>query len=250
MRCYRMTLAYDGTDYSGWQIQPETSTVQGAMESALRRILGEPVRLVASGRTDAGVHARGQVVSFRCSTRLTPEVLCRALNANTPEDIYVQQVRVAPDDFHAIRDAIAKRYRYVIQDSAPRDLFSRAFSWCIPHSLNVAHMQEAAGYLIGRHDFRSFEAAGAPRKTTVRTVSELTVERQQRETHCPLVVDIRADGFLYNMVRNIVGSLVLVGRGERPADWIQDVLNARDRTLAGPTAPASGLTLWEVQYAR
>ena len=119
------------------------------MEAALRRIVGEPVRVVASGRTDAGVHARGQVVSFRCCTRLTPEVLCRALNANTPDDIYVQQVSVAPDDFHAIRDAVAKRYRYVIQDGAHRDLFSRAYSWYIPQPLDVAHMQ-ASSRIPGR----------------------------------------------------------------------------------------------------
>ncbi len=248
MRCYRMTLAYDGTAYCGWQFQPGARTVQGVLEAALLQIVGSPVRIVGSGRTDAGVHAVGQVASFRCCTRLTPEVFCRALNANTPDDIYVRQVCVAADDFHAIRCAVAKRYRYVIQDGANRDLFLRAYSWYVPQPLDVDGLTTAATYLVGKHDFRSFEAAGAPRKTSVRTVSELSVQRVSRDATESIVIEIEANGFLYNMVRNIVGSLVLVGRGERPARWIQTVLEAQDRALAGPTAPACGLTLLLVRY--
>ena len=250
MRSYRMTLAYDGTAYCGWQIQPGQATVQEAVERALQRIVGQRVPVVASGRTDSGVHAQGQVVSFRCRTRLEPEVLCRALNANTPEDLYVKQVVEAPDGFHAIRDAVSKRYRYVIQDGPNRDLFLRAYSWHFPQSLNVASMSQAATSLVGRHDFSSFEAAGAPRKTSVRTVSELCVERIDYDTSQGIVIEIEAeaDGFLYNMVRNIVGSLVLVGRGQQQPAWIDAVLASADRKQAGPTAPAHGLTLLVVRY--
>jgi tRNA pseudouridine38-40 synthase len=241
-------LAYDGTAYAGWQLQPRVPTIQGTLEEALQRVVGRPVRIAASGRTDAGVHALGQVASFRCDTQLTPEVLRRALNANTPPDIDVSEVRLAPDQFHATRDAVAKRYRYVIQDGPHRDVFSRTTAWHLPKVLDVPRMQAGAALLVGRHDFQSFEAAGAPRKTSVRTIHELQITRFERQVWQPLAIDVEADGFLYNMVRNIVGSLVLVGRGVQPPEWIGRVLAAFDRTCAGPTAPAHGLTLLHVRY--
>ncbi len=249
MRSYRMTVAYDGTDYHGWQIQPGEVTIQGTLEAALQSVVGQPVRVVASGRTDAGVHARGQVVSFRCATRLEPDVLRRALNANTPDDIWVRQVLAAADGFHAIRDAVSKRYQYIIQDGVDRDLFARAYNWYVPQTLHVANMSEAAACLVGQHDFSSFEAAGAPRKTSVRTVTRLSVENRGDATERKIIIDIQANGFLYNMVRNIVGSLVLVGRGRQEVQWLAAVLAAKDRKQAGPTAPAHGLTLMEVRYA-
>lgn len=245
---YRMTLAYDGTAYAGWQVQPGLPTVQGTLEAALEQIVGARVRVVASGRTDAGVHALAQVAGFRCVTRLAPEVLRRAINAHIPDDIYVAELQVAPDGFHAIRDALAKRYRYVIQDGPHRDLFARTTSWHLHSGLDVAQMQAGARYLVGRHDFRSFESAGAPRRHSVRTIYALQIERFARRRLQPLAIEVEADGFLYNMVRNIVGSLVLVGRRERPPDWIAQVLAACDRTQAGPTAPACGLMLWSVRY--
>jgi tRNA pseudouridine38-40 synthase len=248
MPCFRMTLAYDGTAYAGWQVQPGLPTIQGALEDALQRIVGARVRVVASGRTDAGVHALAQVAGFRCETRLTPDTLRRAINANTPDDIYVSELCAAPDDFHAIRDAVAKRYRYVIQDGPQRDVFARSTAWQLPGVLDVPPMQAGARYLVGQHDFRSFETAGAPRRSSVRTVHALDVHRLDHHYLQPLAIEVEADGFLYNMVRNIVGSLVLVGRGEQPPDWIARVLAARDRTQAGPTAPALGLTLVNVQY--
>lgn len=248
MRDYRMTLAYDGTAYSGWQVQPGRVTVQAKIEWALRRITGQPVRAVASGRTDAGVHAAGQVVSFRCRTRLEPPVFRRALEANTPEDIHVRRVEVAPWGFHAIRDAICKRYRYVIQDGLERDLFRRAYSWYVPRALDVASMRQAAKLLIGRHDFKSFQAAGSPRQSSIRTIFRLDVARTRHEFAPSIMIDIEADGFLYNMVRNIVGSLVLVGHGRENVEWMGRVLAAADRAQAGPTAPAHGLTLWHVRY--
>ncbi len=147
--CFRITLAYDGTAYAGWQLQPNVPTIQGRLEEALQRIVGVPVRIAASGRTDAGVHALGQVASFRCETRLTPEVLCRALNAHTPPDILVAEVRLAPERFHATRDAVSKRYRYVIQDGPHRDVFSRTTTWHVPEVLDVARMQAGAQRLVG-----------------------------------------------------------------------------------------------------
>ncbi|MFW6168903.1 MAG: tRNA pseudouridine(38-40) synthase TruA [Planctomycetota bacterium] len=248
MRDYRMTLAYDGAAYSGWQVQPGKATVQEKIESALRKITGGAVRVVASGRTDAGVHAMGQVASFRCRTRLQPSVLRRALEANTPEDIHIRHLELAPFGFHAIRDAISKRYRYVIQDGPERDLFRRAYSWYIPRRLDVVGMRRAAGVLIGRHDFQSFQASGSPRLSSIRTVSALDVMRTKQEFAESIVIEIEADGFLYNMVRNIVGSLVLVGRGRENVEWMGRVLAAGDRAHAGPTAPPHGLTLWKVRY--
>ena len=147
--CFRITLAYDGTAYAGWQLQPSVPTIQGTLEQALQRIVGVPVRVAASGRTDAGVHALGQVASFQCDTRLTPEVLRRALNANTPPDIFVSEVRLAPDRFHATRDAVSKRYRYVIQDGPQRDVFSRTTAWHVPEVLDVPRMQAGAQWLVG-----------------------------------------------------------------------------------------------------
>ena len=249
MRCFRLTIAYDGTPFAGWQVQPDQLTVQGALEQALQRITGESIRTVASGRTDAGVHALRQVVSFRSATSLRSDVLCRAINANTPEEIHVWEVSQAADDFHAIRDAVAKRYRYMVQDGPHRDLFARKYSWHVPRRLDLEAMRAGARHLVGRHDFASFQAAGAPRKSSVRTIHELRLERVSRHGTDPMSIEVEADGFLYNMVRNIAGTLVCVGRGDKPADWVASVLAGRQRSLAGPTAPALGLMLLSVQYA-
>jgi len=248
MRFFRLTLSYDGTAYVGWQVQDNGRTIQAELEAALRRITGEAIRAVASGRTDAGVHALGQVVSFHSDTRLAPEVLCKALNANLPQDIVVREVREAPAGFHAIRDAVRKRYRYVVQDGPIRDAFSRMYAWHFVHILDVPAMRAAAQLLLGKHDFSSFEASGSPRVSSVRMIHDLTVERRTGDFLERVVFEVEADGFLYNMVRNLVGSLVEVGRGRREPDWIGQVLAARDRKLAGATAPPQGLFLVNVDY--
>lgn len=248
MRWLKVTIAYDGTHFFGWQVQPDKRTVQQTLEEAIERVTGERRRVIASGRTDAGVHAIGQVVSFQSESRLEAEVLRRALEANTPADLSVLRVEDAPPGFDACRHARQKRYRYVIQDGVPRDVFARAYAWYIPRRLDVEAMQRAAAPLVGTHDFRSFEASGSPRVSTVRTVTQLDVRRCDAQGFGRVVIEIAADGFLYNMVRNIVGSLVAVGRGRRPSHWVREVLQAGDRRLAGPTAPAHGLFLVEVQY--
>jgi tRNA pseudouridine38-40 synthase len=248
MRSFRLILSYDGTAYVGWQVQAHGRTIQAELEAALLQVTGQRVRAAASGRTDAGVHAIGQAVSFCCDTRLSADVLRKALDANLPRDIVVREVREAPDGFHAIRDALRKRYRYVIQDGPIQDVFGRAYTWYVPQRLDVEAMQSAAQSLVGTHDFSSFEAAGSPRVSSVRTIYELTIERRSGDFLERVIVEVEADGFLYNMVRNLVGSLVEVGSGRRQPPWIVAVLSGQDRKLAGMTAPPQGLFLVSVNY--
>jgi tRNA pseudouridine38-40 synthase len=246
---FRLTLAYDGTDFAGWQQHPRRRTIQEELETALARITGLRPRCKASGRTDAGVHALGQVVSFCSATRLDPAVLCKALNAELPEDMLVFEVARAPDGFDALRDAIGKRYRYVIEDGRLRDLFNRHYVWHIHHKLDVPAMQAAAAGLLGTHDFISFQTSGSSRLTTERTVRDLTVERIASNLTDRVVIEVAADGFLYNMVRNIAGTLVAVGRGKEAVTWPAEVVKMRDRRKAGMTAPAQGLFLVGVEYS-
>lgn len=247
MRTLKLTLAYDGTDFAGWQSQPAQRTIQGVIEATLQTVTGEPHRIAASGRTDAGVHALGQVVSFDTNSHLPAERLLRALNSGLPEDVAViESVDVRPG-FHAIRDAIRKRYRYVVDDGPTADIFRRRYAWHYRQRLDALAMQRAARPLVGTHDFRSFETGWPNRETSVRTVLDLRVERQPADSNL-IHVEIEADGFLYNMVRAIVGTLVEVGRGARGESWPADALAAMDRRAAGPTAPARGLFLLRVDY--
>ena len=248
MTTFRLTLAYDGSEFAGWQRQPGKRTIQGELEETLGRITGQRPKCTASGRTDAGVHALGQVVSFASDTNLAPEVLTKALNAELPEDMLVFDVAVAPAGFHALRDALRKRYRYVIEDGRIRDLFDRRHVWHIYRRLDIEAMAAAAVPLVGTHDFASYETTGSPRLTTVRTVFDLLVERRAAERTERVIIEVEADGFLYNMVRNIVGTLVQVGKGKESPNWPAEVLAQRDRTKAGMTAPAQGLFLVGVEY--
>ena len=248
VRFFRATIAYDGGAYYGWQWQPGKQTVQAEIEKALRKITGRVVRIMASGRTDAGVHAIGQVISFAVATRLDPDTIRQALDASVPFDITVRDVAYAPDGFHAVRDAVCKRYRYVIQDGPNRDVLARDRVWWIKKRLDIHAMREAARFLVGEHDFAAFQGSGSKRISTVRAVHELTVRRESIEPWERVVVEIEANGFLYNMVRNIVGSLMVVGRHAQPPEWIAEVLKTRDRRRAGPTAPPHGLFLVSVTY--
>ncbi len=248
MPTFKLTLAYDGTDFVGWQWQPGRRTLQEELEKALERITCQKTRCVASGRTDAGVHALGQVVSFQSPTRLSGPELCKGLNAELPEDMLVFEVTEAPSDFHAIRDALRKRYRYMIQDGRPRDIFDRKYVWHLYQRLDVEAMAEAAKSLLGQHDFVAFQTSGSSRLTTERTVLDVLVERRQAELTDRVIIEVEADGFLYNMVRNIAGTLVEVGKGKQPVTWPAEVLASRDRRQAGMTAPPQGLFLVGVQY--
>lgn len=248
-----MTVAYDGTLYCGWQVQPNGTTIQAMLERAIAQVCHERTRVTGSGRTDSGVHAIAQVASFSlASWRATAAALCRALNSKLPADIAISEIVDAPEDFHAIRDANGKRYRYQLQIGGIRDPFEYRFRWHLQGPIDCHAMQEAANHLIGKHDFASFQAAGADRKTTIRDVRELTIFEQRGraggDSGRLVAIEIEADGFLYNMVRNIVGSLIEVGRGKQGPAWLADVLHVVDRTQAGPTAPPQGLFLMRVVY--
>jgi tRNA pseudouridine38-40 synthase len=249
MRCIKLTLAYDGTAYAGWQSQPDRTTVQGTLEAAIEKIVGHPASVLASGRTDAGVHALGQVATFHTGNPLPADVLGRALNAQLPRDVAVLAVEDMPEGFHPIRDALRKRYRYLIHDGPVRDVFRRDYCWHYVHGrLDASAMHRAAAALQGRHDFSSFESSGAPRADSIRTVFEFTVQRGRAGEGDLVAFEIEADGFLYNMVRALVGTLVEVGRAARGEHWPAAVLQAADRRAAGPTAPPQGLFLVSVSY--
>lgn len=272
MPTFKLTIAYDGTNYSGWQLQPDRPTVQGEVERALAKITQQQVRVTGSSRTDTGVHALGQVVSFTCATRLDAATIQRALNHELPDDIAVYASEIVPDDFHAIRDAKRKRYRYLIQNHPVRNVFALRYSWHYWERLDAEAMQQAAQHLVGEHDFKSFENQGTERETSVRRLFEVTVcrggegsgieDRGSRPGDGPhplassslltprstILLEIEGNGFLYNMVRNIVGTLVEVGRGARDEAWVREVLAACDRTKAGQTAPPQGLFLLWVEY--
>jgi len=248
MRSVKLTLAYDGTAYSGWQLQPARKTIQGVLENILKKITTEEIRVLASGRTDAGVHALGQVVGFRTSSLLPNDVLLRAINAQLPHDISVLECSNAPANFHAIGNAIRKKYRYVIHDGPIRPVFERTYCWKIQQRLDAQAMDQAAQNLLGKHDFSSFETSGAPRESSIRNVTEICVKRGNADRSDFVTLEIAADGFLYNMVRAIVGTLVEVGRHAQSEAWISEVLEAKNRKMAGQTAPPQGLFLVNVDY--
>jgi tRNA pseudouridine38-40 synthase len=245
MRNIKLTLSYDGTDFQGWQTQPRYRTVQETLEKAIAALTGEErVRVNTSGRTDAGVHAVGQVVNFYTATQHPPQVIVRAVNANLPPDIVVKDAADMPQSFDANRDAKRKLYRYVIHDGAVPDPFMRCYAWHCRHKLDAAKMRQAAEPLKGRHDFHSFETEWPNRMSSVRTITHLAVNRCGEY----IWLDVEADGFLYNMVRAIAGTLVNVGRGYWPVEQVAAILAAEDRAQAGPTAPPQGLFLMRVTY--
>ncbi len=245
MRNFRLVLGYDGSDFHGWQLQPGLRTVQQVLEEALARLTGEQrVRVNASGRTDTGVHAVGQVVNFHSATKLSADVLLRAVNAHLPDDVVVRQAEVVAGDFDANRDARRKLYRYVIHDGPVPDLFHRRYCHHSRWPLDAAAMSRAARALAGTHDFRCFETEWPNRASSVRTITHIAVNRFGEW----LWLDVEADGFLYNMVRAIAGTLINVGRGYWPEEEVAAIVSSGDRTRAGPTAPAQGLFLMRVAY--
>lgn len=241
---YRMTVSYDGKGFAGWQIQPQLRTVQGCIQEALTALLKSPVTIHGSGRTDTGVHALGQVFHFKAGTTIPIDRMLKAVNAYLPKDIAVTEAVVADPRFHARFDVKEKTYRYRILNTAVRSPLHHHYAWHVAEPLDVAAMAAAAGFLIGRHDFAGFAAAGSSQKTTVRTLMRAEVWREGDE----ILLEFAADGFLYHMVRNLVGTLVDVGTGRKPPLWVKDILAAANRSLAGITAPPQGLYLMHVKY--
>lgn len=241
---YKMTVQYDGTRYSGWQRQGNTpSTIQYRIEQCLTRLLGEEIEISGSGRTDAGVHALGQVVNFRAEKRLDCSQFLVELNANLPEDITVTDLRIASDRFRARLDAKEKTYRYTINNSSFTDVFRRKYEYQITELLDVDIMEQAAKMLLGTHDFKGF-STGRTKKSTVRSIKSIHITRDGNK----LYLDFTGNGFLYNMVRILTGTLIEVGLHKREPESILAVFEANDRTLAGFTAPPHGLCLMEVTY--
>ncbi|MFM1654493.1 tRNA pseudouridine(38-40) synthase TruA [Brevibacillus sp. B_LB10_24] len=244
MKRLKCTIAYDGTDYSGFQVQPEQVTVQGEIEAALSRITGESIQITGSGRTDAGVHARGQVIHFDTSCQIPLDKWRFVLANQLPDSIVVRSVEEAAPDFHARFDVKQKEYRYCIDNAAVPDVFCHRYADHIRYPLDIDRMRLAAGHLIGEHDFTSFCSAKTFVEDKVRRLFDLRVEREGER----IWVICRGNGFLYNMVRIIVGTLVEAGQGKRHPDEFPGILAARDREAAGKTAPAKGLIMWEVLY--
>jgi len=263
MRNIRLTIAYDGTDYVGWQVQPNGPSVQTTVESAIAKLTGETTRLQAAGRTDSGVHALGQVANFSSRCAIPCANIRAGLQTFLPDDIVVRDVEDVSSDFHATYSATKKRYRYVIFNSGVPDPFVRRYAWRVPADLDSEAMHDAAQHLVGTHDFRCFESHFPNRATSVRTVSEAVVGRHAgwpvwnqpdslNEKPCAegqfIWFEIVADGFLYNMVRAIMGTLIKVGRNVWQPEAVHDIIQGGDRAAAGETAPACGLYLVDVSY--
>lgn len=240
----KLTIEYDGTDYCGWQVQPNGTSIQQTIEAALEKILGAKIRLNGSGRTDAGVHARGQVANFIHDGEVDLWRLQRGLNAVTPRDIAIRRVEAAREDFDARRDARLRYYRYRIWGDPWPSAIERRYSWHVHEPLDLGAMERAVSGLEGEHDFASFQAAGCEAAHSVRRVYKNSIRRERELVY----YDVEANAFLRHMVRNIVGTLVEIGRGERTPESFAALIDAKDRTLAGPTAPATGLFLMEVRY--
>jgi len=242
MRTYRIVLAYDGTDFRGWQRQPEGRTVQGVLEEAIRKITRKRVAVHGAGRTDAGVHALAQVASFRGAFRLSDEVLLRALNAVLPEDVRIFSLEEAPPGFHARKSARSKVYRYRIVRAPQMSPLDRRYALHWPYPLKVGAMREAARLFARTADFTAF--ASNRDRTPVRTVTRSELRRSGDE----IVYTIESQGFLRYMVRTIVGTLLEVGRGRIRPEQVEEIFRLKDRSRAGATAPAKGLTLVRVDY--
>lgn len=244
MRNIKLTVAYEGTDFHGFQVQPRLRTVQGELEQAIRKLTGEEIQVTGSGRTDAGVHAWGQIVNFYTSSRIPTEKWAIAMNVTLPDDLVIRAAEEVVESFHSRFDAVGKIYRYQIDRGVYPDVFARRYAWHVPYALDVQRMRDAAESLVGRHDFTSFCNAATPLEDKVREVQQISlVERGHL-----LYLTVQGTGFLWNMVRIIAGTLVDVGRGRIDSQRVSAILQARDRTLAGVTAPAHGLTLLEVLY--
>ena len=242
---FMLTIEYDGTCYHGWQRQPNGPTIQEALEKALETMMRQKITLIGSGRTDAGVHALGQTANFACHTNMAPGQIHRGLNSLLPDDIVIRSCLEVTDQFHSRYDAIKKTYRYCILNDPLPSAVGRQYAWWIRSPLDMIAMQQAAQHLLGAHDFRAFEGAGSPRSHTIRRVLDAQWKHQPPNR---MAFEVTADGFLRYMVRNIVGTLVMVGLRKITSEQFRVILESRDRARAAATAPARGLFLVGVSY--
>ena len=280
MRNVRLTISYDGTNYCGWQRQKENhphllppksphllsspsrgeewkergrieeggerGTIQGTIEERLEKLLQEKIKLTGSGRTDSGVHAFGQVANFKTKSTLSLKEIGRGLNALLPKDIRIKRLILVPERFNSRYDLLSKTYHYVIsrQDSP----FLLNYAYFCPYKLDLSAMKKASGFLIGKHNFSSFQAAGSKIKKSVRSIKKLSIRKKKTSCSDLITIKVEASGFLYKMVRNIVGTLLEVGKGKIAPEELKKILHKKDRKFAGPTAPAKGLYLKRVKY--
>ncbi|WP_240377761.1 tRNA pseudouridine(38-40) synthase TruA [Bacillus piscicola] len=245
MHRVKAIVSYDGTDFSGWQKQPGKRTVQDEVEKALTKVhKGGPSSVTASGRTDSSVHALAQVFHFDTGLTIPEEKWPKALNSHLPEDVQITAAAYVDEDFHARFDAVEKEYRYRVLHAKQKDIFRRRHTFFYPYPLQIEEMKKAVRFIVGTHDFSSFCAAGTDVKDMVRTVYKAEILEIEDEIH----FIFRGDGFLYNMVRIMVGTLLEVGKGVKSAEAIPEIIGARKRAAAGKTAPGHGLYLWEVVY--
>jgi tRNA pseudouridine38-40 synthase len=252
MRRIKLEIAYNGTNYCGWQRQPDAPSIQETIEKVILKITGQASTVTGSGRTDAGVHALKQVAAFTTSGSLSSEVFYRALNGFLPHDIRIVSAEEVPMSFHPISDAVSKRYRYLIDDNRPPSPMLQSMAWIYREPLDVTAMQSAAEGLRGEHNFACFQTQGSPRKTTVRTITDVRIERfEMPMMNTRLIrIEVEANGFLYNMMRTIAGTLTMLSRAgaSSAADRMQTIIASQDRSQAGPTAPPHGLYLVDVKY--
>lgn len=244
MKRIKLTIAYDGTNYCGWQIQPNGITVEEVLNKALQKLTGEPIQVIGASRTDSGVHALGNVAVFDSETTIPPERIMMALNQRLPEDIVITRSEEVAPDFHPRYCDCTKTYEYHIINTRIPEPTKRLTNYFVSYELNLDHMREAASYLIGEHDFVSFCNVRTDVENTVRTITALDILQNGNE----ITIRITGNGFLYNMVRIIVGTLIRVGRGFYGPEKVKEILEAKDRKAAGVTAPAHGLMLKEIQY--
>jgi tRNA pseudouridine38-40 synthase len=255
MKEIRLLIEYDGTAYHGWQLQKERETLQGMLEEKIFRVTGEQSRVIGASRTDAGVHALGQVAVFRTSSGLDPGTIQKALNAVLPPDIRILDASEAVDGFHPRKDAKRKSYLYIITNQRNHSVFLHRYSWLLVQHLDLKSMTEAAQVLVGKHDFSAFMGTGSDVESPVREIFSLTLERLDAIAFMSaglkgnfITVRMEADGFLRHMVRNIVGTLAEIGRGRIPAEKMREILDSYDRKRAGQTAPPQGLFLERILY--
>ena len=244
MKRIKLTIAYDGTNYCGWQIQPNGITVEEVLNKALQKLTGEPIQVIGASRTDSGVHALGNVAVFDSETTIPPERIMMALNQRLPEDIVITRSEEVAPDFHPRYCDCTKTYEYHIINTRIPEPTKRLTNYFVSYELNLDHMREAASYLIGEHDFVSFCNVRTDVENTVRTITALDILQNGNE----ITIRITGNGFLYNMVRIIVGTLIRVGRGFYGPEKVKEILEAKDRKAAGVTAPAHGLMLKEIHY--